>query len=198
HGGMLAQSRQLAALRAQYGARAKGALQQAFERAALVSGDAVASPARAPGAPCGASMPNETVVDTIALPLGRRFTDWSFGRLPERIDGVRSKGAAGQPLVGYPALVDVGDAVELQVFDDPAQAVDTTRAGLARLFILALKEPLKFFAKSIPDFQRMSLLYASFGGADALRDELVAAVVERSCLVDPLPSDAQAFAARVS
>jgi ATP-dependent helicase HrpA len=165
HGGVLGQSRQLAALRAEYGARAKGALQQAFERAPL------------------ASVPAE------------RFVDWSFGALPDRLEGARA-GAAG--LVGYPALVDLGDAVEVQVFDDPAQAEASTHAGLVRLFTIALKEPLKFFAKNVPGFQRMSLLYASFGGADELRDELVAAVVERTCLADPLPVDAQSFAARVA
>jgi len=202
HGGVLAQSRQLAALRAEYGARAKGALQQAFERAALVSPGAVAasraSPSTVRSASRRATTPNEVAVAAIALPLGRRFTDWSFGTLPERIDGVRASGADAQALVGYPALVDLGDAVEVQVFDDPAQAAASTRAGLTRLFVLALKEPLKFFTKNIPGFQRMSLLYAAFGGADELRDELVAAVVERSCLGDPLPTDAQAFAARVA
>src|SRR5690606_32178686 len=41
-------------------------------------------------------------------------------------------------------------------------------------------------------------LYAAFGGADDLRDELVAAVIQRSCLVEPLPVDAQTFAARAT
>ncbi len=214
HGGTLAQSRQLAALRAEYGARAKGALQQAFERASLQ-----AAPDAAPGAagtgkaavvaPAGAaaqtklgagddergSAGDDERRGAASLPLGRRFVDWSFGALPDRIGGTRA-GAEG--LVGYPALVDVGDAVEWQIFDDPAKAGAATHAGLARLFTIALKEPLKFFAKNIPGFTRMSLLYASFGGADDLRDELVAAVVERTCLADPLPADAQAFAARAA
>ncbi|MCD6679062.1 MAG: ATP-dependent RNA helicase HrpA [Burkholderiaceae bacterium] len=185
HGGVLAQSRQLAALRAEYGVRAKGALQQAFERASLLAAPAVA-------APCDPVREDSALA---ALPLRRRFVDWSFGTLPGQLEGARSS-AAG--LVGYPALVDLGDAVEVQVFDDPAQAAASTHAGLVRLFTLALKEPLKFFAKNVPGFQRMSLLYASFGGADELRDELVAAVVARTCLAEPLPTDAQAFAARAA
>jgi ATP-dependent helicase HrpA len=44
----------------------------------------------------------------------------------------------------------------------------------------------------------MSLLFATFGGADDLRRELVGALLERACLVDPLPSDAESFAARVA
>jgi len=215
HGGVLAQSRQLAALRAEYGARAKGALQQAFERASLVAISAAAQrsdeesiAADAHGIAAGAASsvvqkasaaatslrPADQDLASASLPLRRRFVDWSFGTLPDRVEGVRA-GAAG--LVGYPALVDLGDAVEVQVFDDPAQAAASTHAGLVRLFTLALKEPLKFFAKNVPGFQRMSLLYAPFGGADELRDELVAAVVERTCLAEPLPTDAQSFAARV-
>lgn len=232
HGGVLAQSRQLAALRAEYGARAKGALQQAFERAALapatdsVKGagsnaaavhragirpaEPAASPAEAETAILPAAAPPVTEfgkgarsappsrAGAAALPLGRRFVDWSFGALPDRAQGVRAQGAGGSMLIGHPALVDAGDAVELRIFDDPAQAAASTRDGLARLFRIALKEPLKFFVRNVPDFQRMSLLYASFGGADELRDELVAAVIERVCLVDPLPADAQSFAARVA
>jgi len=196
HGGTLAQSRQLAALRAEYGARAKGALQQAFERASRASASEPAAPA-APTAAAPTQVRDRADEHRGApsLPLGRRFVDWSFGTLPDRIDGARA-GATG--LVGYPSLVDVGDAVEVQVFDDPAQASAATHAGVLRLFTIALKEPLKFFAKNIPGFTRMSLLYAPFGGADDLRDELVAAVVERTCLADPLPADAQAFAARVA
>ena len=40
--------------------------------------------------------------------------------------------------------------------------------------------------------------FVGFGGADDLRRELVAALLERACLADPLPQDAQAFAARVA
>jgi len=208
HGAMLAQSRQLAALRADYGARAKGALQQAFEQASLAGshrepGAGVAGGPRVePAGHCAAKAAQahappllESAGGASALPLGKRFADWSFGTLPDRIEGARA-GMAG--LVGYPALVDLGDAVEVQVFDDPAQAAASTHAGLVRLFTIALKEPSKFFAKNVPGFQRMSLLYASFGAADELRDELVAAVVERTCLGDPLPVDAQSFGARVA
>jgi len=106
-------------------------------------------------------------------------------------------GGREQTAIGYPALVDVGDAVELQLFDDPSQAATTHRAGLLRLFAIALREPLKYFEKHIPDFQKMSLLYASFGGADDLRRELAEASLERACMGDPLPADAGAFAARV-
>ena len=202
HGGVLATSRQLAALRAEHGPRAQGAFQAAF--AAL--GEPIAAAKPLPGTASQAAVveaatasgrPGETTL--VSRPeVGRRFTDWSFGALPELMELTQRVGGRDQTAIGYPALADVGDAVELQLFDDPAQAAATHRAGLARLFAIALREPLRFFEKNIPDFQRMSLLFATFGGADDLRRELVGALLERACLVEPLPSDAGSFAARVA
>src|SRR5690606_11697818 len=203
HGGVLATSRQLAALRADHGPRAQGAFQAAF--AALGAPIAAAPPAVAAAsahdgaAPSGAVVPAPAATPADHLPgAGRRYTDWSFGTLPELMELTQRVGGREQTAIGYPALVDAGDAVELQLFDDPEQAAGRHRAGLARLFAIALREPLKYFEKHIPDFQRMSLLFAGFGGAEDLRRELVAALLERTCLVEPLPADPAAFAARVS
>jgi ATP-dependent helicase HrpA len=129
---------------------------------------------------------------------GERFTDWSFGELPELLE-LQGFGARGQEtLVGYPALIDRGDAIELQVFDEPETASREHRAGLRRLFALALREPLRFFERNIPELQRLSMLYAAFGGTEDLKRDLVAAVLDRACLTDPLPTDRAAFEARVA
>ena len=125
---------------------------------------------------------------------GARFADWSFGELPELMELRKGR----DTLIGYPALVDVGDAVELQVFDDPGAAQARMREGLRRLFILALREPLRYFERNLPDAQRLGLLYAPFGGADDLRRDLVDALVDRACLAAPWPADPASFAERVA
>jgi ATP-dependent helicase HrpA len=225
HGGVLAASRQLVALRAEYGPRAQGAFQAAFAALAVrgvpIAQTAPASqgaPASKRGAPTSAGTadastaspaaavraqhapaePAAAAESTAAPALGQRFTDWSFGALPELMELGRHVDGRAQTAIGYPALVDVGDAVALQLFDAPEQAAATHRDGLARLFAIALREPLKYFEKHIPDFQRMSLLYAGFGSAEDLRRELVAALLARACLGEPLPNDAASFAARVA
>ena len=48
------------------------------------------------------------------------------------------KGA--QTLIGFPALIDRGDAVEIEVFDEPDVAAAKHRAGLRRLVALQIKE----------------------------------------------------------
>ncbi|WP_139101209.1 DUF3418 domain-containing protein, partial [Acinetobacter baumannii] len=44
-----------------------------------------------------------------------RYEDWSFGELPELME--IAKGS--QTLIGFPALIDHGDAVGIEVFDEP-------------------------------------------------------------------------------
>nr|WP_221302793.1 ATP-dependent RNA helicase HrpA [Quisquiliibacterium transsilvanicum] len=130
----------------------------------------------------------------LARQAGERFTAWTLGALPEIMELSRGR----ERLIGYPALVDTGEAAELQVFDEPEVAALEHRAGLRRLFAIALREPLRFFERSLPEAQKLSLLHATFGGSDELRAELVAAVLDRACLMAPLPSDAEQFAARVA
>ena len=203
HGAVLASSRQLAALRAEHGTRAQGAFQTAFAALAAKAAKAVgaadgAAAATAPAAAPDTAPDTATVAAMATSAAGQRHTDWSFGALPELMELEQCVGGREQTVIGYPALVDVGEAVELRLFDDPAQAAATHRAGLRRLFAIALREPLKYFEKHIPEFQRMSLLYAGFGGAEDLRRELVEASIERACMADSLPADAEAFAARVA
>ncbi|HVL56547.1 MAG TPA: DUF3418 domain-containing protein, partial [Burkholderiaceae bacterium] len=130
--------------------------------------------------------------------FGRRFTAWTFGPLPQLLELRAPGGRNAATLIGYPALVDRGDAVELQVLDDAEAAAAANRTGIRRLFALALREPLRQFERSIPDSQRLSLLYMPFGTAEQLRRELVDAVLQRACLAAPLPADAEAFGERVA
>jgi len=128
---------------------------------------------------------------------GERFTDWTFGALPELLElAVGPRGE--ETLIGWPALVDRGDAVELQVFDEPERALREHRAGLRRLFAITLREPLKWLEKNLPDAQRLTMLFMPFGTADDLRRELVAAVLDRACLADPLPTERTAFELRAA
>ena len=202
HGGVLAMSRSLAELRARHAGRA----QTSFQRA--LAGIASRMPAAAAAAAVAQadervprSQPSQAVDDlerldaaALASAAGQRFTDWSFGPLPEIMELRKGRDV----LIGYPALLDLGDAVELQVFDDPAGARDKMRDGLRRLFALALKEPLRFFERNMPDAQKLGLLYSALGSADELRADLVTAVIDRACMAEPWPADAESFAARVA
>ena len=126
-------------------------------------------------------------------PITQRHTSWSFGELPELME--ISKG--GQTLVGFPALVDMGDAVGIEVFDEPDVAAAKNRKGLARLFALQIKDALKYLEKNIPDLQKMSVAYMSLGTADELKTQIIEVALERAFLVEPLPNDEASFKRRI-
>jgi ATP-dependent helicase HrpA len=104
----------------------------------------------------------------------------------------------GQSFVGYPALVDRQTHCDLDVFDDPEQARQHHRAGLRRLFRLALREQVKFLEKNLNDLTRMSMLYISLGTQEELREQIIDCALEQACLAEPWPQDQQSFESRVT
>ena len=104
HGRQLGMGRNLGALKAELGAQARGAF-QALAGAQREEGARTApAPAAAPGA-----TPARAEADAApALPAGQRYTAWTFGELPELMEVRRG----AQSLIGFPALVDGGDAVD--------------------------------------------------------------------------------------
>ena len=96
----------------------------------------------------------------------------------------------GQSLVGFPALIDHGDHVEIEVFDEPEVAAAKHRAGLRRLVALQIRDALKYLEKNIPDLQKMAVAYMPLGSADELRDQIVELALDRAFLAEPLPTDA--------
>jgi ATP-dependent helicase HrpA len=119
----------------------------------------------------------------------QNLTTWSFGELPELLEIQQGK----QSLIGFPALVDKGSHCDLEVFDDPAEAARVHRIGLRKLFALQLKEQIKFLEKNIPGLQQMGMQYMTLGSQEELRDQIIQAGLERACMQDPLPKNAQEF-----
>jgi ATP-dependent helicase HrpA len=132
--------------------------------------------------------------------LQGRITDWDFGTLPELLEVARD----GKSMVGFPALVDRGDHCTIEVFDEPEVARERLRAGLRRLFRLQLREQVRFLEKSLSSLQMAQmqagaagpLLAAGFPSFEELRDQVVTAAVDRTCLVDPWPTDRESFMQR--
>jgi len=103
----------------------------------------------------------------------------------------------GTSLVGFPALIDRGDAVTIEVFDEPAVAAAKHRAGLRRLFALQLKDALKYLEKNIPDLQKMAVAYMPLGTSEELRTQIIDVAIDRAFLQEPLPTDEFAFKRRL-
>ncbi|MDR7297523.1 ATP-dependent helicase HrpA [Pelomonas aquatica] len=200
HGRQLGQGRQLAALKAELGGQARSAFQAlAALRLPTANDSALKLPAAEAPQPAPAPVAGKGVrAEVVKKPEPARdasqaYTDWTFGELPELLE-VRK---GGQTLIGFPALIDKGAHVEIEVFDEPEVAAAKHRAGLRRLVALQLKEPLKFLEKNIPDLQRMSVLFMALGTAEDLRDQIIGVALERAFLGDPLPTDPISFRKRI-
>ncbi|WP_343622507.1 ATP-dependent RNA helicase HrpA [Roseateles puraquae] len=192
HGRQLGQGRQLAALKAELGGQARSAF-QALAALKLPAAEAP-KPAPAPAAAAGRGVRAEIIKKPEPVrDAAQTYTDWTFGELPELLE-VRK---GGQTLIGFPALIDKGAHVEIEVFDEPEVAAARHRAGLRRLVALQLKEPLKFLEKNIPDLQRMSVLFMGLGTAEELRDQIIGVALDRAFLGDPMPTDAMSFKKRI-
>ena len=83
------------------------------------------------------------------------ITAWNFGELQEIME-IRQ---GAQTLIGYPALVDRGDSVDLEVLDAPHKARELHRDGLRRLFMLQLKEQTKYLEKNLPGLRDMGMQF---------------------------------------
>ncbi|MBA3478753.1 MAG: DUF3418 domain-containing protein, partial [Lautropia sp.] len=130
---------------------------------------------------------------------GRRAAIWIFGELPELLE---LESPRGEVIVGFPALVDHVDAVELAVFDEPGLAALRHREGVRRLFMLALAEPIRFFEREVKKNNRLDLLFTTLPGQQAsggsLSEQIVACAIERSFMIEGLPRNAEEFTARLA
>jgi ATP-dependent helicase HrpA len=195
HGRQLGQGRNLGGLKAEWGSQARGAFQALAGLKArptpTVSDDVAPPVAQMDAAPS----PSKTSSPTAsALTADAKYTQWSFGELPELLE-IRK---GGQTLIGFPALVDAEDAVRIEVFDEPEVAAARHRLGLCRLFSLQLRDALKYLEKNIPELQSMSMAYMQLGGTrDDLIRQIVDAALERAFLMAPLPCNEADFKRRV-
>ena len=202
HGRQLGESRHLAALKAELGVQARSAFQQLAALRLPEAAVTGAAPPLVPPAPRGNGQRiglNATSPPSAEARLAgtdaatAQYTAWAFGDLPELLEVKKG----GQSLIGYPALIDKGSHVEIEVFDEPDAAAEKHRAGLRRLVALQLRDALKYLDKNIPDLQKMAVAYMPLGSSEELKAQIVDLALDRAFLAEPLPTDAQAFARRL-
>jgi ATP-dependent helicase HrpA len=215
HGRQLGHGRNLGALKAELGSQARGAFQALAalkgvgtlsgsvagvdDAAVLADGEQRAphdlqksSPA-APHQPTPSGRGTSVSGAAASSAAEQRYTSWTFGELPELMEITKGK----QTLIGFPALVDVGDAVCIEVFDEPEVAATKHRAGLRRLFAIQIKDALKYLEKNLPDLQKMSVAYMSLGTSDELKQQILDVALDRAFLLDPLPTSEADFKRRL-
>lgn len=198
HGRQLGQGRNLGALKAEWGAKARGAFQALASlkvaAGASQSKDSDAKVSETEKRQAQAAPKKDRPADAKpAQPHDARYKDWSFGELPELME--IKKG--GTTLIGFPALIDHGDSVGIEVFDEPEVAAAKHRVGLRRLFALQIRDALKYLEKNIPDLQKMAVAYMPLGTQEELRAQIIDVAIDRAFLQEPLPANEADFKQRV-
>jgi ATP-dependent helicase HrpA len=83
-------------------------------------------------------------------------TLWAFDDLPP----THSFTQDGQTFVGFPAIVDEGDAVGVRIFDTQAKAAATHSDGLIRLLQLQLRKDCTYLLKTTPQSATAAVAYS--------------------------------------
>jgi ATP-dependent helicase HrpA len=80
---------------------------------------------------------------------------WAFDDLPETYSFIQN----GQTLVGFPAIIDEGNAVGVRIFDTEAKAAAYHREGLIRLLQIQLRKDCTYLLKNLPHTAAAELMY---------------------------------------
>lgn len=118
---------------------------------------------------------------------------WDFARFDTVVQLTRG----GIQIRAYPALIDKGNRVALQVLDNPLQAHSLSRRGIARLLYLESPAKVKYLQKELLRGQELALSVGSIGSRDQVVDDLILAAWRHLCLADdqPLPATRTEFEA---
>ncbi len=101
-------------------------------------------------------------------------TGWTFAA----IERTFTQNRAGHEVRGFPALVDEGPTVGLQVFGSEAEQEASHRHGLRRLLMLTTASPARGILGSLSNADKLGLAGAPYPSATDLLEDCVAAAVD--------------------
>lgn len=116
-------------------------------------------------------------------------TSWVFDTLPETV--TVTQGIASLNLI--PALEDQGHSVKKVVTNDAAIARQKTIRGVGRLLLLNAREQVEYTSANLPGFKEASLMYAPYGKAADLRDDVLMASAQQLIDENLLPRNRHDF-----
>lgn len=190
HGRQLEVERNLARLRSEYGQTARNAFQAIAQETAQVELGVEPQVGEKTKAN---SNDGKGAADTTRKVEQGGYRTWEFGELPETLEIQKGN----KTLFGYPALVDLGDFCDLEVFDDLEEARKQHGLGLRRLFALSNRDTLKALQKQLPGIRELGLLFINVGSVEGLIDQILNLALERAYMIEPLPVNAEQFTERL-
>jgi ATP-dependent helicase HrpA len=101
-------------------------------------------------------------------------TQWDFSDLPEFEHRIQ----AGIKVKMYPALVDKVNSVTRESFTGQVWAREQHKLGLWRLARFYWHDQINYLSKKLPGFKETALLFAPFGKAEDLKQDMITAAIQ--------------------
>ena len=115
---------------------------------------------------------------------------WDFDRLPVSIPVTIGR----YQTEAFPALVDCDESVSIEIFDDPVEAEQAHMEGVRRLLWFAIPAHRKLSKKPLPEWQKISLMYAAIGDLSTLQLSMFHKAQDQVFFLDrPLPRNKRDF-----
>ncbi|WP_433274042.1 ATP-dependent RNA helicase HrpA [Actinosynnema sp. CS-041913] len=106
------------------------------------------------------------------------LTTWDLDELPRTVQRRQS----GIVVTAYPALVDKGDSVAVEILDTPGRQALAMRRGTRRLLLLTVPSPVKLLQRGLSNAEKLTLTRNPHGGVAPLLADCISAAVDH--LVD--------------
>ncbi|MFC9771797.1 MULTISPECIES: ATP-dependent RNA helicase HrpA [unclassified Pseudarthrobacter] len=116
------------------------------------------------------------------------LTEWSFGTVERKVSNM----VKGHTVTGYPALVDQGKSVSLQVFQTPDEQLDAMRGGVIRLLALRVPAPDRYVLEHLSNTEKLTFSQNPHGSVSALIADCALAAIDKLTPAE-LPWDRNAF-----
>ncbi len=153
------------------------------------SGDAPAGTARDGGAaPAGPSATAGGSLAAAGFVERDGLAEWSFGTVERKVSNM----VKGHTVTGYPALVDQGTSVSLQVFQTPDEQLDAMRGGVIRLLALRVPAPDRYVLEHLSNTEKLTFSQNPHGSVSALIADCALAAIDKLTPAE-LPWDRNAF-----
>lgn len=102
------------------------------------------------------------------------ISSWDFDVLPDELKLKENN----VTFTTYPALVDKGPSVSIQLFEKRERALHEHRRGVIRLLALTMRKRFKGLLKDLSKVETICLRYAPIGRCDEIKQEITDAIIE--------------------
>lgn len=116
------------------------------------------------------------------------ITEWNFGPVERQV----SRMVKGHAVTGFPAIVDEGKSVALQVFQTRAEQEAAMRGGVIRLLALRIPSPDRYVLEHLSNTEKLTFSQNPHGSVSALIADCALAAVDKLTPAE-LPWDSSAF-----